>query len=201
MKTKDQFYQRESVILRPRVILEANSQSGTQDLSMQEARSYWESQQDAESCGETRSNTVDYRILGFSISTGKLQDARRRKNVRKLIGIIEKYQHKEQFLKDIRLKQRINRVSEESQKLLDDMIQTEIFELYENAAKHQCPDCIIYCSCGRYLKYSRSPTTLQKTNYDFTSIPDIVIKKNSSRGPKHDASERQVMFFQDEADA
>ena len=59
--------QRESVILRPRV----------QNLLVQEARSSWESQQDAESYGETRSNTADYRISGISISTVKLQDALR----------------------------------------------------------------------------------------------------------------------------
>ena len=45
------------------------------------------------------------------------------------------------------------------------------------------------------MKYSRSPTTFQKTNCDFTSIPGFVIdKKNSSRGRKHGVSERQVMF-------
>ena len=44
MKTKDQLYQTESVILRPRVVLRANSQSGSQDLPVQEARSSWESQ-------------------------------------------------------------------------------------------------------------------------------------------------------------
>ena len=52
MKTKGQLYQGESVILRPRVVLETNSQSGSQDLPVQEARSSWESQQDAESDGE-----------------------------------------------------------------------------------------------------------------------------------------------------
>ena len=31
MKTKDQLYQRESDILRPRIVLKANSQSGSQD--------------------------------------------------------------------------------------------------------------------------------------------------------------------------
>ena len=45
------------------------------------------------------------------------------------------------------------------------------------------------------MKYSRSPTTLEKTNRDFSSIPGLVIKKNSSRGPKRGASERQVMFY------
>ena len=73
MKTKDQLYQRESVILRPRVVLKSYSHSDSQDLLVQEARSSWESQQDAESYGETRSNTADYRIPGISISTVKLQ--------------------------------------------------------------------------------------------------------------------------------
>ena len=90
MKTKVQLYQRESVILRPRVVLKAYSKSGSQDLPVQEARSSWESQQDAESYGETRSNTDDYRIPGVSISTVKLQDARRQNNVTKLVEMLEK---------------------------------------------------------------------------------------------------------------
>ena len=182
MQTKDQLHQWESVILRPRVVLEANSQCGSQDLPVQEARSSWESQRDAESYGETRSNTANYRVPGISISTVKLLDARRQNNVTKLIEMIEKkHQPKEQFLKDVSQEQEINRFSEDSQKLLDDMNQSEIFELCEKSAKHQCPDCnvfseigIIYCSCRRNLKFSRSPTTFQKTNCDFTSIPGFV---------------------------
>ena len=80
MKAGDQLYEGQGVILRPRVVLKAHSQSDSQDLPVQEARSSWESQQDAESCGETRSNTAAYRIPGFSISTVKLQDARRQNN-------------------------------------------------------------------------------------------------------------------------
>ena len=117
MKTKDQLYQRESVTLRPRVVLKANSQCGSQDLPVQEARSSWESQQDAESYGETRSNTADYRIPGISISTLNMQDARRQNNVTKLIEMFEKHQHKEQFHKDMSQKQEINKFSEESQQI------------------------------------------------------------------------------------
>ena len=167
MKTKDQPYQRESVILRQRVVLKANSQSVSQDLPVQEARSSWESQQDAESNGETLSNTADYRIPSISISTVKLQDARRQNSVTKLIEMFEKHQHKEQFHKDLSQKQEINRFSEELQKLLVDMNHTEILEFCENSARLQRPDCnafseigIIYCSCGRNLKYKRSPTTI-----------------------------------------
>ena len=89
MKTKDQVKQRECVILRPRAVLKADSQSGSQDLPVPEARSSWESQQYAESYGETRSNTADCRIPGMSISTVKLQDARRQNNVTKLIEMFE----------------------------------------------------------------------------------------------------------------
>ena len=92
MKTKDQLYQRVRLILRPRVVFEANSQSGLLDPSVQEARSSWESPQDAESYGETRSNTADYRVLGISISTVKLQDARR--HVTKLIEMFEQHRHR-----------------------------------------------------------------------------------------------------------
>ena len=35
-----------------------------------------------------------------------------------------------------------------------------------------------------------------KDNNDFNSIPGYIIKKNSSRGPKHGQSERQIMFFE-----
>ena len=42
MKTKDQLYQRR-VTLRPRVVLKANSQRGSQDLPVQEASSFWKS--------------------------------------------------------------------------------------------------------------------------------------------------------------
>ena len=83
MKTKDQLYQRESVIPRPRVVLRANSHNGSQDSLVQEARSSWESEQESESCGEARRNTADYQAPGISISTVKLQEARRQNNVTK----------------------------------------------------------------------------------------------------------------------
>ena len=76
LKTKDQLYERESVILRPRVLLKASSQSGSQDIFVQETGSSRESQQDKESYGEDRSNTADCRIPGKYISTVKRQDAR-----------------------------------------------------------------------------------------------------------------------------
>ena len=46
------------------------------------------------------------------------------------------------------------------------------------------------------MKSSRSSTNFQQNNYDVTSIPSYVIKKNNSRGANHGASERQRMYHQ-----
>ena len=49
---------------------------------------------------------------------------------------------------------------------------------------------------GEILKYKRSPATKQKDDYDFSSIPGYnIIKKNSSREPKHGRSERQIVLL------
>ena len=187
MKTKDQLYERESVILKPRVVLTANSQCDSQDLLVQEARSSWESQKDAESYGETRSNTADYRIPGKSISSVKLQDARRQNNVTNLIEMFETHQHKEQFIKDMNQKQEINKFSEESQQLL-----VEIFELCENSAKHQCLGCnafteIIEVQTESYANRGAIATILQSLALSLRRIP---VEDQSTR-----QSERQIMFF------
>ena len=82
MKTKDQLYQRESVILRPRVVLKASSQSHKIYL--------YKKQDHLGNRNKIRRATADYRIPGISISTVKLQDARRQNNVTKLIEMFEK---------------------------------------------------------------------------------------------------------------
>ena len=91
--------------------------------------------------------------------------------------------------------QKINRFSEASQKLPKDMNQTEIFELCENTTKLQCLHCksftevgIIYCRCGRNLKYNRS----RKPNLACNYIDGYIIRKNCSRGPKDGPTERQA---------
>ena len=101
-------------------------------------------------------------------------------------------------------KQGISRFSEESQKLFDDMNQTDLRTLREIVilqninvliAMSSSEIDLIRYSYGWNLNYLWSPTIFQNTNYDFTSIPDFVIEKNFSRGPKYDASERQIMFY------
>ena len=65
-----------------------------------------------------------------------------RNNVTKLIEMLEKHQHKEQFLKDMSQLQEIDKFSEESQQLLVDMNHCE------KSAKHQCHDCNAFQKSG-----------------------------------------------------
>ena len=130
---------------------------------------------------------MDHRIPDIRLSTVEQQDTTRENKVKKLIEKFESHQLKESYLKDLSQTQKINKFSKESHEEIADMNNTEIFERCENSSKHQCPECntywdigLIYCSCGRNMK----------SNYDVTSIPGYVIKKNSSRGAKHGPSER-----------
>ena len=80
-------------------------------------------------------------------------------------------------MKDLTKTEEIHEFSEESQKLITDMNNTEIFELCDTFSMKQCPSCalywligIVYCSCGRSLKFSQE---LDKNKYGATSIPRL----------------------------
>ena len=192
MKTQDELHQKvRSTPSVPRVVLKSNSQ---QDPQSQDARSSWEPSSDSKSYGETCNSSVDYRISGVPLSAVEQQDTTRENKVKKLF---EKVDNHKSFIQDLSKTQKI-KFSKESQDLIADLNNTEIFELCKNSSKHQCPDCnpyweigIIYCRCGRNMESSRSPTEFDQNNRDVTSITRYVIKKNSSRGAKHGPSERQ----------
>ena len=187
MKTQDELHQKTRLTPRmSRVVLKSNSQDGPQDAQSQEARSSWESPSESKSFGETCSNTVDHRVSGVPLSAVEPQNSIREKKVKRLIVKFENHKHKESFIQDLSQTQKINKFSKESQDLVADLNNTEIFELCKNSSKLQCPDSNLYweigiicCSRGRNMKSTRSPT-----EFDVTSIPGYVIKKNSSRGVK-----------------
>ena len=94
---------------------------------------------------------MEYGVPGISLSTAQQQDDQRQHIVAKLTVKFESHQHKEQFLKDVSQTQKINRFSEASQKLLQDMDHTEIFELCENSTELQCSDCNSFTKIGIIL--------------------------------------------------
>ena len=94
---------------------------------------------------------MEHRVPGISLSTAQQQDDQRQRTVAKLTEKFGSHQHKEQFLKDVNQTQKVNRFSEASQKLLQDMDHTEIFELCENSTEPQCSDCNSFTKIGIIL--------------------------------------------------
>ena len=208
MKTKEELHQKVRLTLRfSRVVLKANSHSGQQDQRDQDARSSWDPPNESKSYRETWNNAVDNRIPGTPISTVEQQDTNRQIKVKKLIEKFETNQHKDSFLQDVCQTQKINKFSKESQDLIADMNNTEIFELCENSSKKSNAPIAIPAGNRHCLlqlwknffflkkKNSQRRNEFEKNNYDVSSIPGYVIQKNSSRGAKHGPSERQRMYY------
>ena len=160
VKTQNELHQKFRLTPRvPRVVLKSNSQHGQQDPRSQDARSSWEPSSDSKSYGEICSNIADYRVSGVPLSAVKQQNTTRENQVKKLIEKFENRQHKESFLEDLSQTQKINKFRKESQYLIADLNNTEIFELCENSSKQECLDCnlhweagIVHNSCGRCLR-------------------------------------------------
>ena len=193
MKTQDELYQKVRLTPRvPHVVLKPNSQYGQQDPQSQDATSSWEPSSDSKSYGETCNNTVDYRIPGVPLSAVEQLDTTRANKVKKLVEKFENRKDKESFIQDLSQTQKINKFSKESQDLIADLINTEIFELCENSSKQQCPNCNAYWEVVAVVeeiwnlrggKQSSTRTTVTSPRYV------------SSRGAKHGPSERQRMFY------
>ena len=81
---------------------------------------------------ETGSNTVDCIIPGVPLFAVEQQDTHRKDKVKQLIEKFENHPNKESFLQDFKQTKEINEFSKESQDLIADMNNTEVFE---------CPDC------------------------------------------------------------
>ena len=139
------------------------------DTQNQDARSSWEPSSDSNSYGETCNRTVGHRITGLPLSAVEPQNTIRENKVKRLIEKFENHKNKNSLIQDLIQTEKINRFSKESQDLID----IEIFELCETSSKQQCPDCgacwemgRIYCSCGRNMKSTRSPTEFEQNNRD-----------------------------------
>ena len=123
MKTKDQLYQRESVILRPRVVLKANCKV-VHKIYLYKKQHHLGNRNKMRRATE---KPEAIRVPSCRMHGDKIMSL-------SWSRCSEKKQHKKQFLKDMSQKQEIKSFSEESQQSLGDMNQTRIFELCENSA-------------------------------------------------------------------
>ena len=129
---------------------------------------------------------IDFRISGLPQSV--VQQAENY-CVRELLKQIENHPHREALQQDLRQKNAYNPFSQKSKKMIKDMGNVELFELFETDPKTQCTECllywsqgIVYCTCRHLLKESEASRGATQCTLDLLSIQNYVIKKGRPRG-------------------
>ena len=88
---------------------------------------------------------IDFRILGLPHSVVKQADNSR---VRELVKKIDNHPHRQSLQRDLQQNNAYNPFSETSKKMIQDVGNVELFELFETDPKTQCKACLSYWSEG-----------------------------------------------------
>ena len=143
---------------------------------------------------------IDFRIPGLPHSVVKQAQNSR---VRELVKKIENHPHRKSLQQDLQQNKAYNPFSTTSKKMIQDMGNEELFELFETDPKTQCKEClsywsegIVYCTCGHLLKESEANRGVIQYTLDLLSIPNYVIKKGRPHGHRHGKTPQQKEYHQ-----
>ena len=137
---------------------------------------------------------IDFRVSGLPHAVVKQAENFR---VRELVKKIESRPHRRALQADLQQNNARNPFSNESNAMIREMGNVELFELCETIPKVQCSEClhccnqgIVYCFCGHLLKEREASQNFHQWRLDAFSIENYVIKKGRPRGarqgkPKH----------------
>ena len=129
---------------------------------------------------------IDFRIPGLPHSVVKQADNYR---VRELVKQIENHLQRQSLQRDLQQNNAYNPFGEKSKKMIKDMGNVELFELFETDPETQCKECLSYwsqgivcCTCGHLLKESEANRGVIECALDLLSIQNYVIKKGLPHG-------------------
>ena len=112
--------------------------------------------------------------------------------VRELVKKIENHPHRQSLQQDLQQNKAYNPFGATSKKMIQDMGNVELFELFETDPKTQCKEClfflsegIVYCTCGHLLKQSEANGGVIQYTLDLLSIANYVIKKGRPHGHRY----------------
>ena len=132
---------------------------------------------------------MDFRIPGLPHAVVKQAENSR---VRELVKKIENHPHRHALQRDPQQNKAYNPFSTTSKKMIQDMGNVELFELFETDPKTQCKECLSYwsegivdCTCGHLLKESAANRGVIQNTLDLLSIPEYVIKKGRPQGHRY----------------
>ena len=119
---------------------------------------------------------IDFRIPGLPHSVVKQAENYR---VRELVKKIEDHPHRQSLQRDLQQNKAHNPFSSTTKKMIQDVGNVELFELFETDPKTQCKEClsywsegIVYCTCGQLLKKLQPTEASFEYTLDLLSIPE-----------------------------
>ena len=132
---------------------------------------------------------MDFRILGLPHSVVKQAES---SGVRELVKKIENHPDRNALQLDLQQNNAYNPYSATSKKMIKDVGNVELFELFETDPKTQCKAClsycsegIVYCTCGHLLKETMANRSLIVYTLELLSIPEYEIKKGRLHGHRY----------------
>ena len=132
---------------------------------------------------------TDFRIPGLPHSVEKQP-----KNYRvcELVKKIQNHPHRQSLQRDLQQNKAYNPFSTTSKKMVQDVGNVELFELFETDPKTQCNECrsywsegIVYCTCGHLMKESAANRGVIECTLDLLSIPEYIVKKGRPHGHRY----------------
>ena len=112
--------------------------------------------------------------------------------VRELVKKIENHPDRHALQQDLRQNKAYNPFSAESKRIIQEVGNAELFELFETDPKTQCKACLSYwsdsivcCTCGHLLKESEANRSFIVSTMDLLSLPEYGIKKGRPHGHRY----------------
>ena len=131
---------------------------------------------------------MDFRIPGLPHSVVKQAESSR---VRELVQKIENHPRRHALQRDPQQNKVYNPFSATAKKMIKDVGNVELFELFETDPQTQCKAClsywsagIVYCTCGHLLKETVTNRGFIEYTLDLLSIPEYV-KKGRPHGHRY----------------
>ena len=119
-----------------------------------------------------------------------------------LVKKIENHSHRQFRQRDLQQNKAYNPFSATSKKMIQDVGNVELFDLFETDPKTQCKEClsywsegIVYCTCGHLLKEIAANRGVIEYTLDLLSIPEYVIKKERPHGHRYVKTKEQRQHF------
>ena len=129
---------------------------------------------------------IHFRIPGLPHSVVKQADNYR---VRELVKKIENHPDRRALQQDLQQNKAYNPFSAKSKRMIQDVGNAELFELFETDSKTQCKAClsywcegIVFCACGHLFKETVANRLFSVYTLDLLSIPEYIIYQGRPHG-------------------